>query len=152
MKSAFKFSLALVAAIVLLGQSAATAQMGPGPGARMYDPATEITVRGTVERVQKDAKPFQSDAVESRRYSRDPHLVLTLKTRTERYTVLVGPTWYAEDHRFMFSAGESIEVTGSKLPSKDGETVVAREIHRQGRTLTLRDASGVPEWSMSHQR
>jgi len=152
MKNAFKFSLALVAAIMLLGESAATAQMGPGPGARMYDPATEITVNGTVEQVQKDAKPFQSDAVENRRYSRDPHLVLTLKTRTGQYTVLVGPTWYAEDQRFMFSDGESIEVTGSKLKSEDGLTIVAREIHKQGRTLTLRNASGVPEWSMSRQR
>jgi hypothetical protein len=152
MKSALKFSLALVAAIVLLGESAATAQMGPGPGARMYDPATEITVSGTVEQVQKDAKPFQSDAVENRRYGRDPHLVLTLKTRMGRYTVLVGPTWYAEDQRFMFSEGDSIKVTGSKLKSDDGVTIVAREIHRQGRTLTLRNASGIPEWSMSRQR
>jgi hypothetical protein len=154
MKSAFKISFALAAAIVLLGESAATAQMGmgQGPGARIYDPATEITIHGTVVQVQKDAKPFRDDSTTSRRNRRDEHLVLTLKTGTGTYTVMVSPTWYAEEQRFDFSKGDLIEVIGSKQPSKDGDAIVAREIHAQGRTLILRDPNGIAEWSIGAGR
>lgn len=154
MKRAFKISFALAAAILLLGESAATAQMGRGrgPGTRMYNPATEITLHGTIERVQKNAKPFQSESGMNRRYRRDPHLILFMKTRSGRYTVLVGPTPYVEAQRFQFHRGEWIEVTGSKQADKDGNAVVARKIRRRGRTLILRNPRGIPEWSMSPRR
>jgi hypothetical protein len=154
MKRAFKISFALVAALVLLGESAATAQMGRGrgPGSRMYDPATEVTMHGTIDRVQRDAKPFRNDAGVNRRYRRDAHLVLTLRTRTGLYTVMVGPTSFVADRRFRFAKGDRIEVTGSRLHHGDGDSVLARKIRKRGRTLILRDDRGIAEWSMGRGR
>ena len=40
-----------------------------------------------------------------------------------------------------------MEVTGSKVTVSGKEYVVAREVVKDGKTLTLRDKTGIPAWA-----
>jgi hypothetical protein len=112
-------------------------QAGPGPrGTRNYNPATEVTVTGVVDAVRN---------VEGRGRSGGTHL--TLKTDSETLGVHAGPTSFLKEHDFSFAKGDQIEVTGSKIKYQGADAIIAREIKKDGKTLTLRNAQGVPEWS-----
>jgi hypothetical protein len=115
--------------IPLLAQS-------PTPRARMYDPKTEMTVNGAIEDVQQ--LPCRS-----RRYG--THLLV--KTDSETVEVCTGPAAYIQKSGFTFAKGDTIEVIGSKVKFNDKDYLVARQITKDNKTLTLRDAQGIPEWS-----
>jgi hypothetical protein len=112
---------------------AAFAQSG-GNRPRNYDPSTEVKVNGTVQKVIETS---------GRRGSPGKHL--TLKTSNRTYEVHVGPSAFVSRNGFSFAAGDEIEVTGSKL--NQGDTIIAREIKKDGKVLTLRDSQGIPKWS-----
>ncbi len=114
--------------------------MGMGRPGRMYNPRTETTVSGAVEEVKT--------------YTRDrgwggTHL--DLKTDSGTFDVHVGPTHYITSKGFKFAKGDKVEVTGSKVTFGDHEAIIAREIKKGGKTLTLRDAQGIPEWAGSRR-
>jgi hypothetical protein len=127
----------------LLAMPLALAQMGPGPGgrARMYNPATETTVTGTVEEVK---------TVEGRHGWHGTHL--TLKSADKTLDVHLGPESFLKAKGFSFAKGDQVEVTGSKVSAKGGEAIVAREVKKGGETLVLRDAQGIPQWSRRGSR
>ena len=64
----------------------------------------------------------------------------------------VGPSAYVSKNGFAFSAGDQVDVTGSKTKLGDTETIVAREIKKDGKVLTLRDNQGIPKWSGGRRR
>jgi hypothetical protein len=115
--------------------SSALAQ-GVGRTRRIYNPSTETTVKGTVEKVTE---------ITGRRAWNGVHL--TLKSDDQTYGVHVGRSDYVSGKGFAFSAGDQIEVTGSKVELGGAETIIAREIKKDGKTLTLRDSQGIPKWS-----
>ncbi len=149
MNSTWKRISAAAAVAALLTVPAALAQMGMGQGRHMptYDPSTVVTAKGTVQEVQ-------SGMMQSGQMGRMGHMGthLILKTDDATYTVLVGPSSYVKDKKFEFAKGDQIEVTGSKVKYDGGDALVAREIKKGDKVLTLRDEKGVPEWSMSRQR
>ncbi len=108
---------------------------------RIYDPATETTVKGTVEAVRQ-VRRWRNRAWAGTH--------LTLKTESGTFDVHVGPSAYVEKQDFTFAKGDEIEVIGSKVTYKGKDAIVAREIMKDGKTLTLRDADGFPAWA--HQR
>ncbi len=116
----------------VLGQ----AGTGPHPGMRNYDPSTEVTVKGTVSEVQQQA---------GKQGWQGTHLVL--KTDAGELRVHVGPSSYIASQGFAFAKGDNVEVTGSKVKFGEQEAVLAREIKKDGKVLTLRDAQGIPKWS-----
>lgn len=122
----------------LLALPLASAQMGPGPGARarMYNPATQTTITGTVEGVK---------TVAGRHGWHGTHLML--KTGEKTLDVHLGPESFLKAKGFSFAKGDQVEVVGSKVNYKGGEAVVAREVKKGGETLVLRDAQGIPQWS-----
>ncbi|HZQ67325.1 MAG TPA: hypothetical protein VFA68_02305 [Terriglobales bacterium] len=61
--------------------------------------------------------------------------------------VHVGPSDYIQKQQFSFAKGDQIEVTGSKVQMQGTAVLLAREIKEGGKTLVLRDASGVPKWA-----
>lgn len=129
------FSEIVIAMLVLaLGVSA----FAQGPhGMRNYDPKTEVTVKGTVEDVQQQA---------ARKNGRmGTHLIL--KTDSGTLPIHVGPSAYIANKQFSFVKGDEIEVLGSKVSIGGKETLLAREITKQGKTLVLRNAQGVPQWA-----
>jgi hypothetical protein len=181
MKPRVKLSLPFGLALIAVAVPTALAQMGANQRQRMpkYDPATVVTVRGTVDDVQEGMmqrghlgsmgqmgmQPGQmnssamagqtgmmehgqmNSSANTGQMGRRNHmgLHLTLKTENATYTVLVGPVQFVKDKGFAFAKGDEIEVTGSKV--KYGDALIAREIKKGDKTLTLRNEQGIPEWS-----
>ncbi len=116
-------------------------QGGPGPGMRNYDPSTETTVKGTVHEVLQQT---------GRNGHNGTHLVL--KTDAGSLTVHVGPSSYIANQGFSFAKGDALEITGSKAKMGGQDLILAREIKKDGKVLTLRDAQGIPKWAHGRQR
>lgn len=105
-------------------------------GMRNYNPSTETTVKGTVEEVKQ---------VSGRRGWNGTHLVL--KTEAGQMEVHVGPSSYISGQGFSFAKGDEVEAMGSRVKIEDSDVLIAREIKKEGKTLTLRNAQGIPQWS-----
>lgn len=129
-------SLAFTFAIAAFAQG-----RGSGTGTSMYDPKTEVTVKGTIEDVQQFT---------GRRGWSGTHLAL--KTDAATFDVHVGPSAYIDQQKFTFAKGDMIEVVGSKVTIADKESLLAREITKEGKTLVLRNAQGIPQWSRGRRR
>jgi hypothetical protein len=132
-------SLSMTLALVIgLGVGIVSyAQMPRGPkGAPLYNPATESTVKGTVEAVNQ---------VTGRRGWGGTHL--QLKTESETLDVHVGPSWFLSQNKMAFAKGDQIEVTGSKVKFANTDALLAREITKGEQKLTLRNERGFPVWS-----
>lgn len=114
---------------------------GPGTATRQYDAKTEVTVKGTIEDVQQQT---------GKGGWKGTHLIL--KTESASVDVHVGPSSYIEQKQFVFAPGDTIKVVGSKVTITGHEAVVAREITKDGKTLVLRNAQGVPKWSGGQKR
>ena len=128
--------LSLVAGTFLLSAVLASAQ-GPhaGKNMRMYDPSTETNLKGTVDAVTQ----------QTRGQMMGTHL--TVKTAEETREVMLGPANFITGKGFTFAKGDSVEVTGSRITMGAMEFVIAREVIKDGKTLTLRDKTGTPEWA-----
>jgi len=126
-----------IAIFVLASALPSPAQAGKGAyGMRNYDPGTEVTVKGSVEEVTQQA---------GQRGWSGTHL--TLKGDNETFDVHVGPSWFVSQNQFSFAKGDQIEVTGSKVKLGAGNAILAREIKKGDKTLVLRNAQGIPQWS-----
>ncbi len=121
--------------ILLLGIGTAAFAQGR-PGMRSYDPKTETTVKGTVQSVQEHV---------GRHGWKGTHLVL--KTDSGTLPVHVGPSAYISKKQFSFAEGDQVEILGSDVTIGGTETLLAREIIKDGKTLVLRDAQGIPQWA-----
>ncbi|HEX6905995.1 MAG TPA: hypothetical protein VF154_05245 [Terriglobales bacterium] len=110
-------------------------------GMRNYDPSTETTVKGTVEEVKQ---------VSGRHGWNGTHLML--KTEAGQMDVHAGPSSYIAAQGFTFAQGDKVEVLGSKVKLGGGEALIAREIKQGDKTLVLRNAQGIPQWSGGRQR
>lgn len=110
-------------------------------GMPMYDPATEVTVKGTVEGVNQ---------VAGRGGWAGTHL--TLKSEKETFDVHVGPSWFLTREKAEFAKGDTIEVLGSKITYNGGPAILAREITKGEKKLTLRNPQGFPVWSRGRRR
>ncbi len=115
--------------------------MGPGRGNRIYNPATETTIKGTVE----DVKTFSGRCGWAGTH-------VTLKADSGTFDVHLGPSAYLQKENFKFAKGDQIEVTGSKVNFQGQEAIIAREVKLGGKVLTLRNAQGFPVWAGGRQR
>ena len=126
-------ALAMVSGIGVLSY----AQMpGGARGVPMYNPATEVTLKGTVEAVNQ---------MTGRRGWGGTHL--QLKTDSETLDVHVGPSWFLSQNKMSFAKGDAVEVTGSKVVFANGDSLLAREIKKGDQKLRLRNETGFPVWS-----
>ncbi len=141
MKRAYPFQVVSLVALValfvvgvaLLFSAQTTA---PRKSAATYNPATEVTVNGSVEEVKQVSGP-QGQA--------GTHL--SLKTDQETIDVHVGPSWFLTQNKINFDKGDQIKVTGSKVKFENGDVLIAREIKKGAKTITLRNTQGIPDWS-----
>ena len=136
-------SIIMAVTVVLAFAATAVLARGEGPGMGMpnYDPKTEVTVKGTIEDVQQQ---------QGRHGWMGTHLLL--KTDSGTLDVHAGPSGYITQNHFSFAKGDAIEVIGSKVTIQDKDALLAREIVKDGKTLTLRNAQGIPQWSGSRWR
>jgi len=106
----------------------------------MYDPATETTLKGTIEAVSEQARGQMMGT----------HF--TIKAGDKTREVMLGPTKFITGKGFAFAKGDVVEVTGSKITMGAIDFVIAREVVKDGKTLTLRDKTGTPQWAGSGMR
>jgi hypothetical protein len=70
-----------------------------------------------------------------------------VKTEAETMDVRLGPASFVSGKGFTFAKGDAVEITGSKVSMDGKDAVIAREVVKDGKTLTLRDKMGRPMWS-----
>lgn len=118
----------------------AWAQQGPG---RFYDPKSVVTVQGQVEKVETMSRQGRQGGE-----GRPGQQAQVVHLKTDQGTLLVhlGPGKFLEKQQFAPKAGDTMTVTGSKLTTGKGDVILAAEVKSGDKTLTLRDAQGVPVW------
>jgi hypothetical protein len=136
----YRTAAVFVTCTLFASSTSLLAQRGYGRGqapAHNYNPATEITFTGVVDRLKPTPAPGHGAG----------GLHLLVRAKTGVMEVLLGPAWYLSSKDFEFARGDNITVTGSKLTMDGQEVVVAREVKKADKVLTLRDANGLPLWS-----
>lgn len=103
---------------------------------RYYNPATTTTVTGTIAEVVSPV-PAQGGL----------GVHLTLNTAQGPVDVRLGPAWYVNALNLNLKAGDTVTVTGSRVPGQATPVIIAATITKNGQTATLRDQQGVPAWS-----
>jgi hypothetical protein len=100
-----------------------------------YDPANETTVAGTIRYVI--SAPGADGTV-------GVHLELITAEGTVR--VHVAPAVFIGMNNFSFLTDEKVAVRGAKVGKGADAAIWARQIVKDGATLTLRDEDGTPRW------
>jgi Glu-tRNA(Gln) amidotransferase subunit E-like FAD-binding protein len=77
---------------------------------------------------------------------------LLIKSAEETVEVHLGPEWYLKEQNFSIEPGDRIEVKGSRITFPRMPAIVAAEVKKADRVLTLRDTNGIPLWSRRQQR
>jgi len=105
------------------------------PQAPKYDPSTETTFKGVVEQL-KLVPPNGTKSV----------VYLVLKSTPDNAEVFLCPKSFLDEIGVTFKADDAIEITGSKVKQDGADLTLAREIVKNGETLTLRFKDGKPAW------
>ena len=136
MRSMTKMLLAAVPALLLVGAGhPLAAPPMEGPPGRRYDPTTVETVRGEVTAVDTMMAG-----------GRGPGVHVKLMTASGPLAVHLGPAWYLEEQKLAVKVRDVLEVTGSRVTIAGEPTILAAQVKQGDRTVTLRDAGGVPQW------
>ncbi len=101
-----------------------------------YDPATETTVTGTVEEVLHPSGPNGMIGTH-----------VNLKTDSGVLEVHIGPEAFISKQGFTIEKGDTLTVIGSKQVIGGKDALIAKEVKKGDKVLTLRDANGFPKWS-----
>ncbi|HEV2426302.1 MAG TPA: DNA-binding protein [Terriglobia bacterium] len=134
-------ALAVLAAGVVPVAAFAQGRSGAGRALPMYNPATELTVQGTVQEVKQFTGPRGMIGTD-----------VVVKTGNETVDVRLGPAAFLTQNQFALVQGDQIQVTGSKVNINSTDIVLAREVKKGEQTLTLRNAQGFPVWSRRGRR
>lgn len=113
-------------------------QMSVGKPISRYDPATVETLKGTVEEVKLMA--FGRSRIGG-------GVHLQVNTDKETVEVHLGPRFYLEETGFEVEAGETVQVTGSRVKIGDRSALIARELLIGDYRLQLREEDGTPVWA-----
>ncbi len=124
-------ALAVATALAQRGGMGPGGGMGQGPGFK-YDPAAETKLTGPIEEI----KTLGGCA--------GTHLVVN--TDQGKVEVALGPSQFLKDQALQLNKGDQVEVTGVKTTMRRGDIFIARQITSGSKTVTLRDAKGVPAW------
>ncbi len=123
----------------LLVESVATLVFAQGTGPRSeYDPKTEITVNGTLEKITHMKKGGCCGK---------GGLHGIVKTDQGSVIVHLAPNWYFDQKKMTLKEGGSLTVVGSQVKKGGNEYIVVKTITLGGATLALRNDQGAPLWS-----
>lgn len=106
-------------------------------GGPMYDPDTVTTLSGKVAAVE----------VEPSGPGRMGGMHVTLESDGKQTVVHLGPTWFLEQQGFTAAKDDTLAVTGSLVTSGEETYLIAREVKKGEKALTLRNEGGIPAWS-----
>ena len=128
-------SIILLTVFVSVATALVQAQRGHGMGMPNYDPKSETTVNGAVQQVQQHQMMGHQGT----------HLIV--KTESGELEVHLGPASYLAQRQFSFTKGDQVEVTGSMVKMGGKDALLGRQVTKNGKTLVLRNAQGIPAWS-----
>lgn len=113
---------------------------GPVKVAGRYDPAAEITIKGTVI------------AVISTRSAGDV-VGVHMEVTTDRGMVKVhlGPALFIGENNFWFLCEDQVAITGAMVSHGGSTALWGRTITKGGKTLALRSDRGEPLWKVEGQ-
>lgn len=120
----------LILATIALVMPSAWGQAQP-----QYDPATETTLKATVEEMKLDPPTGGK-----------PIVYLVIKKGEEKTQVFLCPKSFLDEVGVTFAAGDPVEITGSKVKQNGADLILAREVIKSGDDLTLRFKDGKPAW------
>jgi hypothetical protein len=129
----------MAAGILFLSNMVGAQEMRRQPGAGgppPYDLKAEVTITGTVVGTETLRPP-----------DRPEQTVLLLTVEGGKLGVFLGPTEWLAKQKFPFTQGAEVKVlanTGYRYPG--GAAVQPRTITLGKRTLTVRNAEGIPMW------
>ena len=140
----FLGTIALAAILLTSPSSSAQRGMG-GSGGRgtgrgyqgLYDTTTVQTVSGEVIAVDSFNGAHGIGA----------GIHAMLKSDSGSVSVHLGPSWYLDKQSAKIEKGDKITVTGSRIIFQGKSALVAAEIKKGDKTLSLRDKQGYPLWS-----
>jgi hypothetical protein len=132
----------LVAALVgTAGYGFAQTPRGRGQGPRNYDVGTEVTLQRTVAQVET----VDQGGGRGLRGLGGTHLMV--KVADETLDVHLGPTAYLRERNLSVAAGDTVEITGSKVTIDGEAALLARVVRKGSDSWELRDAQGRPLWA-----
>jgi DNA/RNA endonuclease YhcR with UshA esterase domain len=102
-----------------------------------YDAATEVTLKGTVDEVRDRECPVSRGM--------GAHIILRLSD-DKTIEIHLASTRFVKSYDLVFSKGDKLEVTGSRVTFEGVETIFAREVKRGNDTFVFRDKEGNPVW------
>lgn len=77
---------------------------------------------------------------------------VVLQTDNETIDLHLGPAWYINNQDIRIEPNDRIQVAATRVSSADGRAVmVASEISKGNKTITLRDDAGFPVWMRGRQ-
>lgn len=142
-------SIAIVVSVFLLNSDRTLAQSGmmrwrgsEGWGqetqySRMYDPQTIETISGKIVSIDR--------TIPMPKMSQGVHLMV--QTGKETIAVHLGPEWYITNQDMQFQVNDRVEIKGSKINFNGKPTIIAAQVKKGDKVLTLRDNNGFPLWS-----
>lgn len=123
---------------------AATAAAQPGKccteGMPKYDPRTELTVTGTIDRVILLETPMEWKGV---------HLEMT--SDGTPFEVHLGPDFFINAAKIELGEGDEVTIVGSSVSFEGRDVLVAKRITKGTIGLQLRDDRGQPVWAERHR-
>jgi len=111
------------------------------PGHPMYDAATVETLQGEVVEVKRVVPRMPMMA---KRFGHGIHVML--KTDKETIEVHLGPAPFVEKQDVKIVAKDRVEVKGSRVTMDGKAVILAEQVHKGDKVLTLREPDGTPKW------
>jgi hypothetical protein len=108
---------------------------------KSYDPQKVVTIQGQITRLETITR--QGRQANNGRKTQIAHL------QTDKGTMVVhlGPAEFLAQQQFIPKTGDTLEVTGGRVNTRQGEVILATTVNSGGKTFQLRDARGIPVWS-----
>lgn len=129
---------------LLAAQTKPAAKPAPAPPPEdpRYENASAITIEGYISEIREVNPPNRLVGIHLRvRTDNDANL-----------DVYLGPTDYVMEFQAVLEKGSRVEIQGAKAKVGTTEVILARELHKGGTTLLLRDKSGQPYWNSKGRR
>jgi hypothetical protein len=101
-----------------------------------YDLHTEMKAKGVVDEV----KPLQLG-------TKEDTTELMVKSGSDVLVIFLCPKAYQEEMSIIFSKGDEIAVTGSRVKREGSDIILVREVVKGNDTMVLRDDKGNPVWN-----
>jgi|SRR5512133_3076233 hypothetical protein len=127
----FAVLFAFAGSAIVAQKAPAKADTGP-----TYDVKTEVKIKGKVDEVKVVGETAKTKVTK-----------LVVKSATESVELTIGPKSFLDDMGVSYTAGDDLEITGSKVKQGDADTVLVRQIVKGNDTLVLRDDKGKPYWN-----